>query len=29
VGTAEVSSNPEVAKAAQEMKEELTKARKF
>ena len=29
VGTAEVSSNPEVAKAAQEMKEELKKARKF
>ncbi len=29
VGTAEVSSNPEVAKAAQEMKEELDKARKF
>jgi len=29
VGTAEVSSNPKVAKAAQEMKEELKKARKF
>ncbi len=29
VGTAEVSSNPEVAKAAQEMKEELANARKF